>query len=648
MSVVTAFAAFAALNFVATSASAPPAAPAAQIPLYTAEQFFDTVQINAASFSADGTRLLVTSDESGVANVYALSLADGKRTPLTKSTNDRCFAVRYFPDDDRFLYTADQGGNELNHLYVSEVDGTVTDLTPGDKLKAGFAGFSADDKSFFLTSNERDPRFMDVYRCTVPAVKTEGDRRAAYARTLVFKNEGGYFPDQISPDGRWLCLDKVRNNSDSDVWIVELGKEGAQPKKLTPHEGDAQHGVADFAPDGKAVYLTSDAGGEFTRVWRHDFTSGKSDLAFAADWDVVNYSFTKSGKYLVTAINADARTELAVKDVATGAEVKLPEVPAGDVGNVIFSKDEKWIAVAVNGDTTPSDLYVLPIDGSGGKARRLTHSLTKAIHQKHLVEASVVRFKSFDGLEVPGILYRPHVASAQNKVPAIVLVHGGPGGQSRKGYSAQTQYLVNHGFAVFAVNNRGSSGYGRTFFHADDRKHGEDDLQDCIYGRKYLESQDWVDGGKVAIMGGSYGGYMVCAALTLQPTAFDAGVDLFGVTNWIRTLTSIPAWWEAQRESLYAELGDPAKDEERLRRISPLFHGDKIVRPLLVIQGENDPRVLKVESDEIVAAAKKNGAAVEYVVFPDEGHGFQVKKNRITAAETCRKFLAEHLKAPGS
>ena len=212
------------------------------------------------------------------------------------------------------------------------------------------------------------------------------------------------------------------------------------------------------------------------------------------------------------------------------------------------------------------------------------------------------------------------------KVPAVIDVHGGPGGQSRKGYTAQYQHLVNHGFAVLRVNNRGSSGYGKTFFHMDDKKHGEVDLDDVVYGKKYLQSLDWVQGDKIAIMGGSYGGYMVAAALAFRPEEFTAGIDIFGVTNWVRTLKSIPPWWGAQKDSLYDEMGDPATDEERHQRISPLFHAANIVKPLLVIQGANDPRVLQVESDELVAAVKNN-VPVEYIIFPDEGHGF-LRKDR--------------------
>jgi dipeptidyl aminopeptidase/acylaminoacyl peptidase len=300
------------------------------------------------------------------------------------------------------------------------------------------------------------------------------------------------------------------------------------------------------------------------------------------------------------------------------------------------------MAFYVNGDTSPANLFVL--DLATMKPLQLTSALNPKIRSQDLVEGEVVRYESFDGLDVPAILYRPWAASPTAKVPALVWVHGGPGGQSRHGYNADIQHLVNHGYAILAVNNRGSSGYGKKFFHLDDRNHGEGDLQDCIFGRKYLAGLDWIDAAKVGIIGGSYGGYMVTAALALTPDAFEAGVDIFGVTNWLRTLQSIPPWWAAFRDSLYAEMGDPATDEPRLRKISSLFHAHNIVKPLMVVQGKNDPRVLQVESDEIVAAAKKNGAPVEYIVFPDEGHGFIRKENRVTSAAGIVKFLDTHLK----
>jgi dipeptidyl aminopeptidase/acylaminoacyl peptidase len=270
--------------------------------------------------------------------------------------------------------------------------------------------------------------------------------------------------------------------------------------------------------------------------------------------------------------------------------------------------------------------------------------LNPAIDESHLVEATIVRYTAEGGVEIPSVLYRPKGASAANPVPAVVLVHGGPGGQTRRGYSAMVQHLVNHGYAVLGANNRGSSGYGKTFFHMDDRKHGEADLRDIVAGGDWLRAQDWVADDEVAVMGGSYGGYITAAALTFHPEAFEAGINIFGVTNWVRTLESIPAWWGAQRQALYDEMGDPATDAERHRRISPLFHAKNIVRPMLVVQGANDPRVLQVESDELVAAARANNVPVEYVLFPDEGHGFLRRENRITAQEAYLKFLDTHVR----
>jgi len=225
-----------------------------------------------------------------------------------------------------------------------------------------------------------------------------------------------------------------------------------------------------------------------------------------------------------------------------------------------------------------------------------------------------------------------------------VWVHGGPGGQTRTGYSGVIQYLVNHGYVVLGVNNRGSSGYGKTFFAADDLKHGREPLWDCVEAKKYLASLGYVDTSKIGIIGGSYGGYMVLAALAFRPEEFVAGVDLFGVSNWLRTLESIPPYWEAARKALYKEIGDPATDKENLKAISPLFHTDKINKPLMVLQGKNDPRVIKPESDEIVDAVKKKGGIAEYVVFDNEGHGFTKKANEIRGYKAILDFLDKYLK----
>jgi dipeptidyl aminopeptidase/acylaminoacyl peptidase len=521
---------------------------------------------------------------------------------------------------------------------VKEKDGSTKDLTPGEKTKAQFADWAGDLKSFSVLTNERDPQYFDLYRYAVDG----------YAREMVFKNDGGFNVSEFSRDGRWVALAKIRNNADSNLYVVDLKSAKPEPILITPHEGNINHAVAAFTPDSKALYYKTNAGSEFDAVRScplADAGNAKTGHALVeqAPWDVLGTSFSWDGKLRVTAINADARTQVKIVETSSGKSVALPEFPRADIAGLAISRSGKKIAFYVNGDTSPSNLHVL--DVATGKATWLTDTLNPAIQARDLVESQNIRYKSFDELEVPALLYKPHGASASSRVPALVMVHGGPGGQSRTGYNANLQFLVNQGYAVLAVNNRGSSGYGKTFFHADDRNHGENDLQDCVYGRRYLEKLDWVDARKIGIIGGSYGGFMVCAALTLQPDAFDVGINIFGVTNWLRTLKSIPPWWADFKESLYAEMGDPDADKERLTRISPLFQAKNIKKPFLVFQGANDPRVLKVESDEIVEAAKKNGVPVEYVIFPDEGHGFAKKENRITAAETQAAFLDKYLRS---
>ena len=520
----------------------------------------------------------------------------------------------------------------MNHLYVRETDGSAWDLTPGDQLKAMFGGWSGDRESFVVLTNERDRRYFDLYRYKVED----------YQRELVLQNDEGWMPGSVSRDGRWVSLDRRRSNADSDIFVWDAENPDMPPVHITPHEGNVQHGSVTFSPDSTKFFYGTDGRGEFRQIWTYDLASREHTPAVEADWDVIFFSLSETGRYQVTGINQDAQTVFSIRDTDSGEELQIPDIPEGSVQRVAVSRSESRIAFYINSDSSPPNLHVLEIDDL--KVRRLTNSLNEEISLEHLVNSEVVRYESYDGLKIPSLLYKPKTASSANPVPAMVWVHGGPGGQSRKGYSPTLQHLVNHGYAVLAVNNRGSSGYGKTFYHLGDRKHGDVDLKDCVQARQYLASLDWIDSSRIGIIGGSFGGFMVAAALAFEPDAFDVGVNIFGVTNWLRTLQNIPPWWEAQRESLFAEMGDPATDEQRLRAISPLFHAGNIVKPLLVVQGANDPRVLQVESDEIVDAVRKAGTPVEYLLFPDEGHGFRKKANRIAASNAYVDFLDLHLK----
>lgn len=613
--------------------SAPALTAPAERPRYSAETFFQTTTYGMPAsagfgFSADGQSLLISSDKSGVFNAEILPIRGGPSVSATNSTDNAAFALSYFPADDRILFISDTGGDEIDHIYVRNQDGEVRDLTPGEEVKADFLGWSANGKTFWLTTNERNPEMFDVY-----AYDTE-----SYQRRRVFTNDG-FTVSGISPNGRYVALVKERTSADNDLYLADLESK-APPQLISKHQDNVSHGVYDFTSDSRTLIYSTDEHGEFNQAWNFDLATGTKSPLIRADWDVMYVSDSPSGRYRVSALNSDGSTDLTIQDQG-GKVIRLGGIPQGDVANVRFNRDESMIAFTVASDTSPSDIFVA--DLASGTARRLTKAINPAIDESQLVEATVARFKSYDGLEIPGILYKPRDASAQNKVPALVFVHGGPGGQSRRGYSAMFQHLVNNGYAVYAINNRGSSGYGKTFYHLDDRKHGDVDLKDVVASKAFLGSMDWVDGDRIGIMGGSYGGYMVAAALAFEPEVFDVGVNIFGVTNWVRTLESIPPYWADIRESLYDEMGDPKTDGERHRRISPLFHAKNIVKPMLVVQGANDPRVLQVESDEIVAAVKANGVPVEYLVFPDEGHGFLRKQNRVSASEAYLQLLERHL-----
>ncbi len=601
-----------------------------EVQQYTIEQFMDTVEIFGSSFSPDEQKLLISSNQTGIFNAYTISVEGGEPIQITQSTDDGVFAISFFPKDERILYLSDQGGNEIYHIYLREEDGTVKDLTPDENARSMFYEWSFDEKSFFFGSNNRDKRFMDVYEMDVDTLTSK----------LVYQNDLGLELGSVSRDKRYFAFMKIITEHNTDIYLLD--RETEELKHLTPHEGDIYYAPQEFSVDAKSLYYLTNEDSEFNYLKKYDIKTGNSNTIEKTDWDIMYSYFSRNGKYRVVGINQDAQTVIKVYDTVTGRPMTLPELPNGNITSVKISKSENLMAFYFNGSRSPNNLFVYDFEES--RYTQLTDTMNPEIDADDLVEVEVVRYKSFDGLEIPAIYYKPHDVKPGDKAPAIVRVHGGPGGQARVGYRPLYQFLVNHGYVLIDVNNRGSSGYGKTFFKLDDLKHGQDDLDDCVEAKKFLISTGYIDENKIAILGGSYGGYMVLAALTFRPDAFAAGVDLFGISNWVRTLKSIPPWWESFKEALYTELGNPETDLEYLRSISPIFHAEKIIKPLMVLQGANDPRVLKVESDEIVDAVRKNNVPVEYIVFDDEGHGFVKKENEIKGYQAILEFLDKHVK----
>lgn len=599
-----------------------------EIAQYTIAQFMDTEAVFGSGFSPDNTKVLITSNRSGIYNMYTIPADGGEMTPLTASDSSSVFSISYFPNDERILFRMDGNGDEIYKIFMMD-KGEITRLTPAENARALFYGWSREGDKFYYGSNQRDSRYTDIFEMEVETMSS----------TLIFENTDAYEFEGISNTGKYIALSKSINTNDSDLFLYNLAEKTFTKINQTQSGNSAQ----DFSTDDQYLYYTTDADGEFDVAMRFDITNKTSEKVLEKNWDIWGVGFSHNGKYRTVFINEDAANTLEITETATGKKLDLPEFENAYITGINFSRDETMALLNVGGSHTPTNLYAYNLESK--KSQKLTEALNDEINPEDLVAAEIIRYPSFDGLEIPSVYYKPHNASSENPVPALVWVHGGPGGQSRMGYSSLIQYLVNHGYAVLAVNNRGSSGYGKTFFQLDDQNHGEGDLQDCIEGKNWLAQQPEIDGNKIGIIGGSYGGYMTMAALTFAPEEFDVGVNIYGVTNWLRTLKSIPPWWESFKEALYLEMGDPnTEDSIRLHRISPLFHTENVTKPLLVLQGATDPRVLQIESDEIVENVRKNNVPVEYVLFEDEGHGFVKKENQIKANESILEFLNTYLK----
>jgi dipeptidyl aminopeptidase/acylaminoacyl peptidase len=596
---------------------------------YDIDLFFQNTSIRGGYFSSDESKLAYTSDASGIYNIYEVDLSSGVTNQRTQSEKESFYVLGYIPNSNALLYSADKGGNEISHLYLLKEDNTSLDLTPQVDEKARFFGWSKDRSHFYYQSNKRDSRYFDLYKMKV----------GQWNPILVYENRQNLSLQTLSNNERYFLLSKALTTSTNDFFLFDNKTQGIT--KISETSGG--YSSAGFSDDNTQFFYRTDVGKEFDYLKSYTIETGEQKIVYESDWDVMYSYLSENETYRVVGINEDGKTNLVIFNTQDGTQVDFPEIPDGTITGVSISQSEQKMRLSVGSSKSPNDFYLY--DLKTNTIKKLTNSLNPELNADHLVAAEVIRFASFDGLEIPAIYYKPIQASAKEKVPALVWVHGGPGGQSRVGYSSLIQYLVNQGYAILAVNNRGSSGYGKSFYKMDDRNHGDKDLKDCIWGKKWLQEQDYIDPDKIGIIGGSYGGYMTMAAMAFAPDEFKVGVNIFGVTNWIRTLKSIPPFWEASRKALYQELGDPyTEDSIRLKAISPLFHAEKIKNPVMVLQGANDPRVLQVESDEIVAAVQENKVPVDYVIFPDEGHGFRKKDNQIKGYGQIKQFLDTYLK----
>ncbi|MEO6536990.1 MAG: alpha/beta fold hydrolase [Ferruginibacter sp.] len=598
---------------------------------YSAKQLYTNENMSGIAFNPDESAILVNSNRTGIQNLYLLSLTDTSLKTLTHSAKESLYGLDYLPGTNSYLYASDQGGNENDHIYLQLPDSSgPKDLTPSIGSKNSMHSWSENKRALFIESNRRNPKYFDIWKADT----------ANWDFKLFYQNDSGYNVGAISNNERYITLTKSITTDKNELYVYDLGNKTT--RRISNDNAATWNPVA-FEKNDSIMYYISNDGNEFSYLVKYNLNNGTTQKIYSTTWDVVNMSLSENEKYYTVFINEDGKNKVLLFDHASNTQVDFPEIKDGDVLGADISPSEKNMLLSIGSSRSSTNLYNYNFETK--VLKQLTQTLNKEVNVNDLATAEVVRFKSFDGKEIPAIYYKPLTASKDNKVPALLWIHGGPGGQTRIGFSNAIQYLVNHGYAVMAVNNRGSSGYGKSFYNLDNKDHSNGDLKDCVWAKKWLQQQDYIDSGKIGIQGGSYGGCMVLGALAFHPEEFKVGVDLYGVANWLRTLRSIPPYWESFKKALYNEMGDPyTSDSVRLKNISPLFNYEKINKPLLVFQGMNDVRVLPIESKEIVDGVKKNNVPVEYITYPDEGHGFAKKENQITTSETTLAFLNKYLK----
>lgn len=598
---------------------------------YSFHRYLNARTAQAPTFSPDGRSVAFVSDITGVPQLWQVPVEGGWPDQLT-FTSDRVMAGHYAHQRPQIVFGMDNGGNEREQLFLLS-DGQVSDLAVDPGVIHTFGAISPDDRLLAFSENRRNPAFFDVYVRDLPPTVSDSDRTG---ERCVYLQDGSNFVADWSPDGTRLLLNRQTGSLDSELFLLEL--DSGQVSHLTPHQPPVAYGHAVFAPDGRSIYLVTDQESEFARAARMDLEERRIELLTPDDADVDDLALSPDGRLLALVCNVEGYGRLVVRLLETDEETEAPGLPDGVAMQPAWSPDSGKLAFTFTSPAHNPNVWVWDLDG--GACRQITRVACGGIPQRSFVLPELIHYRSFDGQEIPAFLYMPLNAPQGEKPPVVVHVHGGPEGQSRPAFSAVIQYFVNRGYAVLAPNVRGSTGYGRTYTHLDDVEKRMDSVADLEAAAAWLRSSPRVDGERVAVMGGSYGGFMVLAALTTYPEVWAAGVDIVGIANFETFLRNTGVY---RRHWRIPEYGDPDRDADLFRRISPIHHVDRIKAPLMVIHGDNDPRVPLGEAEQIVEAVRRRDLPVELLRFPDEGHGLVKLQNKLVAYPAIGEFLDRYL-----
>lgn len=576
-----------------------------------------------------GDAPLITTRFGDTAQVHRVAFPGGDRQQLT-FFQEPVTVVVPAPDGKSFLFRKDSGGNEQFQFYSFDAaSGEYRLVTDGTSRNQGALWSDRGDRFAFSTTR-RNGKDTDVHVLA----------RGAQDSTPLLEREGAWGALDWSADGGRLLVTKFISATESELYVVDVA--GRAATRFHPATQPIAFGDARFSADGKGVYYTSDEGSEFKRL-RYEALAGDAPrvLSAAIPWDVEEFELSGDGRYLAFVVNAGGLSELHVRDLKRDKAVATPALPVGLASNLHFHRTEPRLGFVLNGPRSPSDVFSFDLGKS--ELTRWTRSETGGLDASTFTEPALVEFPSFDGRKIPAFYYRAAPKRAGARVPVLINIHGGPEAQSRPSFNPLTEFYVRElGVAVLLPNVRGSEGYGKSYLQLDNGMKREDSVKDIGALLDWIARQPELDAQRVAVIGGSYGGYMSLASMTHYNDRLRAGIDIVGISDFVTFLTNTSDYRRDLRRVEYGDERDPAM-RSFLEKISPLASVKKITRPMLIAQGANDPRVPRTEAEQIVASIRKQGGDAWYVLAMDEGHGFNKKVNRDYYQNAVILFLQKHL-----
>lgn len=596
------------------------------------EQFFAIRRYQPSlAFSPDGRFVLHSVNTSGQFNLWRVPVRGGWPQQLTTFEDRTVRAIAPSPDGKTIAFLADHNGDEMTQIFAIPSKGgwpeQWTDAPPPVQHMTHEYAWSPDGDRLAFAANSRDPMDTDVWVRDIAS----GEVR------MVIGGGKNYYPISWAPDAKSMLVYDYRSNTDGTILLVDLQTE--ETVDLTPHEGEVGMMPGPWKPDGSGFWFTSDEGREFQGLAFYKLAERRYEWVDTPDWDVTEVMGSRDGRVLAYLVNEDGYSRVVLRDANTGAPLPEPKLPKGCAhifgSGLTFSPDGRLGALMWQQPQRPAEIYVF--ETATGRTKRITDGLLGGLAERDLVAPELIRYPTFDAREIPAWVYRPR---KRGRVPAVLLIHGGPEAQERPLYNPFTQYLLSQGIGVVATNIRGSTGYGKTYQKLIHRDWMGGDLKDLDHAVKWMLAQEWVDPKRLGVIGGSYGGFATLMCVTRLPQYWAAAVDIVGPSNLVTFAKAVPPTW---RRLMAEWVGDPETEVDFLMARSPITYVASITAPLLVMQGAMDPRVVKAESDQMVERLRDLGREVDYVVFEDEGHGWVKRHNELRGYRLAAEWFERHL-----